>query len=129
MKIVVLQGDDTARARARYTQIIAGVKKKNWDVVPIQVAKPLPEQLVSTNLFTTDILYSIDGIKKLKSEELKWLSKNADKYEGSLLVFVEGKVPTLFRNALPQNPQKKTFFFSLLLFPVFCVFFSPCHTK
>src|SRR3989344_1894762 len=128
MKIVVLQGDDTARARARYTQIIAGVKKKNWDVVPIQVAKPLPEQLVSTNLFTTDILYSIDGIKKLKSEELKWLSKNADKYEGSLLVFVEGKVPTLFRNALPKTAKYETFDLPVLVWQ-FVDSFYPGNSK
>ncbi len=104
MKIVVISGEDIDKARKRYSQIISGVKKKDWEVVPYSA-----DRLISTGLFTTNILYSIDGIKKLRPEEFKWLTKNVDKYEGSLLIYVEGKLSATIRKALPKSVKIENF--------------------
>jgi hypothetical protein len=109
MKIVVIHGDDSASARARYVQIITGVKKKGWDIVPVEPTGTLAEQLVSTSLFTTNILYSIDGVKRLPVNEFGWLTKNADRYEGSLLIYTEGKFPATLRSFLPKSAKVETF--------------------
>lgn len=104
MKIVVISGEDQKKARERYAQIISGVKKKNWEVVPYS-----RDLIVSTGLFMTDILYSLDGIKTASLDDFKWLSRNADKYDGSLLIYVDGKLPALVRKALPKSTEFETF--------------------
>jgi hypothetical protein len=109
MKIVVISGDDQEKARKRYFQIVSGVKKKNWEVVEIDQKRSLAEQLVSTGLFTADILYSIDGVKKLSPAEFMWLSKNAQKYEGSLLIYAPGKFPAPIKKLLPKSTKFETF--------------------
>lgn len=109
MKVVVVSGDDREKARRRYVQIIAGVKKKKWEVVGINPTLSLAEQLVSTGLFTSDILYSIDGVNKTSPAELKWLGKNSDTFEGSLLIYADGKLPALLKKVLPKNTKFETF--------------------
>lgn len=105
MKIVVVQGDDTLRSRERFVQIINGVKSKGWDVVKITSdgKLTLAEQLVSNSLFPEEVLFVIDGIKRISKEEFVWIGKNANRYGGQLLVYSHGKLPATLKNALPKT--------------------------
>lgn len=128
MKIVVLQGDNTARARARYSQIVSGVKKRGWDVVEVDPKRKLAEQLVSTDLFTSDILYTIDGIRGVNSRDIEWLAKNSSKYDGSLLIYIEGKLPAPAKKVLPKSIKIETFELPVLLWQ-FIDSFYPGNSK
>jgi len=109
MKIVVLEGDDVVKARARYYQIISAVKKKGWEIVHVKANRNLAEQLVSKSLFTENILYVIEEVKVLSQKELSWLKNNFEKFEGKLLIYCEGKIPTKIKNSLPQKTKFETF--------------------
>jgi len=111
MKIVVIYGEDEAAARARYAQIITGVKKKNWEVVNLKLSDnfKLAERLSSGSLFPGEILFTLEDLKKTPVSELRWLKENFDKYEGSLLLFTKGGVPFAVRNALPKDAKYEKF--------------------
>lgn len=130
MKIVVISGEDIAKARARYSRIISGVKKKGWEVVSINLSDKysIAEKLTGSSLFPEEILYTIDDIKKVSITDLKWIGKNASKYEGSLLLFSGGKVPATTKNALTKDTKFENFDVPKILF-IFLESFYPGNAK
>lgn len=111
MKIVVISGEDTTKARARYAQIISGVKKKGWEAVAISPSEKfsLAERLTSSSLFPEEVLYIIENGKKVTTNDLKWIGKNSEKYKGSLLIYYGGKLPATIKNALARNTSFESF--------------------
>jgi DNA polymerase III delta subunit len=130
MKIVVVYGEDEARARARYHQIIQGVKKKEWEVVSLTSKGnfSLAEKLTSTSLFSDRVLYTLENLNKLALSELKWLAKNSDNYEGSLLIFHKGNIPPATRAAFPKSAKYEKFEVPQVLF-TFLDSFYPGNSK
>lgn len=118
MKIVVLYGEDESKARQRFAQIVRDVKKKEWEVVSLNSKGNfnLAEKLTSTSLFSDRVLYTLDNLKKLPLSELKWLSKNSDNYEGSLLVFHKGNLPPATRAAFPKSTKYEKFEIPQIIF-------------
>lgn len=118
MKIVVLYGEDETRARQRYRQIIQGVKKKEWEVVSLSSKGnfSLAEKLTSSSLFSDRVLYTLENLSKLALTELKWLAKNSDNYEGSLLIFHKGNIPPGTRAAFPKSAKYEKFEVPQVLF-------------
>lgn len=130
MKIVVISGEDTAKARERYSQIISGVKKKGWDIMRISTDDKISvgEKLTGSSLFPEEILYTIDDIKKFAIADIKWIGKNADKYEGSLLIYCSGALPATVKNALPKDSKIENFELTKIIF-VFLESFYPGNGK
>lgn len=130
MKIVVVSGEDSAAARNRYYQIISGVKKKGWEIMRISADDKISigEKLTGASLFPDEILYTIDDIKKVSIHNLKWVGKNADKYQGSLLIYCAGKLPATIKNALPKNAKYENFDLPKIIFQ-FLESFHPGNAK
>lgn len=130
MKIVVVSGEDTAKSRSRFVQIVAGVKAKSWEVVPIKLQDDtaLAEKLTGTSMFPGEVLYAIDGVKKLTATQLKWLKENLDKYDGSLLIYSDGALPVTIKNALPKSAKFENFEVPKIIF-AFLEAFYPGNMK
>lgn len=129
MKIVVISGEDTTKSRNRYSQIISGVKKKGWEIIRINEDQTLiSEKLRGNSLFPEEILFAIDDIKKIPLPDIKWIGNNADKYDGSLLVYCSGKLPVSTKNALPKSSSFETFDLPKIIFQ-FLESFYPKNAK
>lgn len=130
MKIVVISGEEKAKARSRYAQISKGVKKKGWEVVGINFSDKfsLAERLTSSSLFPDEVLYVIDDAKKVSIDDLKWIGKNSEKYQGSLLIYYSGKLPATYKNALPKATTYENFDIPTIIFQ-FMESFYPKNRK
>jgi len=130
MKIVVLYGDDVAKSRERFFSIISGVKKKGWEVVDIipETKFSLADKLVATSLFPGEVLYMIDNLKKISEKELSWLSKNSDKYDGSLLVYSDAPLSATLKKYFPKSTVFESFDVPKILF-TFLDAFYPNNSK
>jgi len=128
MKIVVLEGNDVVKARARYYQIISAVKERGWEVVHIKANKNLAEQLVSNSLFAENILYVVEDSKVLSQEDLNWLKNNFEKFEGRLLIYCEEKITTKTKESLPKITKFETFELPVIIWQ-FLDSFYPGNSK
>lgn len=130
MKIVVLHGDDVAKSRERFFNIISGVKRKGWEVVSIiqETKFSLGDKLVATSLFPGEVLYTIDNVKKIPEKELSWLSENSNKFEGSLLVYSDSLFSAKLKKYFPKTTTFETFEVPKILF-AFLNAFYPSNKK
>ncbi len=130
MKIVVVYGEDEAKARERYSQIISAVKKKNWQVADVSTVGKfsLPERISSMTLFGDNTLFTLDSVKKLTPTEIKWLAKNFDKYEGSLLIFQKGTLPADIKKEFPKSTTYEQFEVPKIIF-IFLESFYPGNAQ
>ncbi len=70
MKIVVIEGEDTHTSRKRFSQIVAGVKAKGWQVLFAEESN-LPNLLQSPqSLFGQETLYVLEKPQKLSKKTL-----------------------------------------------------------
>lgn len=109
VKIVVLSGDDQISSRNRYFKIIDTLKKRGWEHVTLDASKKISEQLVSSSLFEVERIYTIDNPSKVNDKEYTWIFENADKHEGSLLIYFNKSIPAIIKRKLPKSTEYEEF--------------------
>lgn len=130
MKIVVVHGDDTKKSRARFAQIVSGVKKKGWDVnfLVSDSKTNIGDPLINATLFDSPTLYVIEEAKKLTKQDLDWLSGNSAKFDSQLLIYSLSKLPATTLKAFGDNLKKEVFELPQILF-TFLDNFKPQNSK
>lgn len=109
MKIVLLHGDNTPKVHDRAKTIINGVQKKGWKVEHVEKSTDLAQLFLSTSLFPETKLVVVDGVGSLTTKNIKFLSDNADKIDGSLLVVHNGLAPKASLKPISKLISEETF--------------------
>lgn len=107
MKIVCIYGDDTLGSYKRFAHIIAEIRKRGWEHLPVNSS--LSETLASGSLFSTERLISASNASKISTKEYTWLHKHNDEYEGRLLLYFHGSVPAVIKKLLPKTTTYEEF--------------------
>lgn len=118
MKVVLLHGDNTAKSRARYAQIITGIKKRGWETYHLSLDDKFSfkEKLVSNSIFQEEYLFILDKTQKLPVEELSWLKKHSDNIQGQLLLYSDKALPATTLKNLPPSVKIEKYDFPKTLF-------------
>lgn len=109
MKITVVYGTDTQKARARYSQIITAIRKRGWDVVDVHPDKKIiAEKLTNPSLFGNQ-LFSIENANQLDAGSLTWLAKYSQKLDANVLIFHDGALPKATQDFLKKHARLENF--------------------
>ncbi len=109
MKVTLIHGDDILKARNRYRHIVDAIHVRGWEIVNINLSRPIAEQLRSNSLFSDEILFVLETAEKLTTADLSWLTKNASDYSANLLLLYKGKVLKTYINKLPKETKEEKF--------------------
>ena len=109
MKVTLIHGDDILKARNRYRHIVDAIRVRGWEIVNINLSRPIAEQLRSNSLFSDEILFVLETAEKLTTADLSWLTKNASDYSANLLLLYKGKVLKTYINKLPKETKEEKF--------------------
>lgn len=124
MKIVLIHGDNTDKAYARYSQIVDSVKARNWEVVRHSPeTSKLSDTLQAQSLFGGERMILIENLGKVKKSEWKWLRDSHKSFEGNVLLYHTGSVTAAFLKELPKELSKEEFAFPKLIWSFLDAFY------
>ncbi len=124
MRISLIYGEDTAKAYGRYRELIDASRSKGFEIIQITD----PKNVTSQSLFDDKVVFTLDKPKKVKPNDWKWLSKNAEKYNSNLLIYYEGNAPVTITKNLPKEAKKEKFELPRIIF-TFLDSFYPGNSK
>ncbi|MBI1863703.1 hypothetical protein HYS03_00635 [Candidatus Woesebacteria bacterium] len=117
MKITLIHGEDTEKSRQRYINIINSLKKKNWEIIKINLEDKLKfsdKVSTSSSLFSDKTLFVVDKFNKLSVSELSKL-KNL-KTDSNILFWQSGKALQKNLKLLPKETNIEKFELPFLIF-------------
>ncbi len=129
MKITLIYGEDTEKSRQRYLNIINTLKKKNWEIVKVNLedkAKFSDKIATSISLFSDKTLFVLDKFNKLPVSELSKL-KNL-KTDSNILFWQSGKALQKNLKLLPKETNIEKFEIPFLVFKFLDSFFPKNST-
>lgn len=109
MKIVAVHGEDTLRSRARFMQIVKGVKKKGWEVIHLDPKSDFETQLTNRSLFEDNNLYIVEDFSKLTSLKTDWLKNNQEKFDSQLLLYSKKNINLNSLKKISKNVKSEKF--------------------
>src|SRR3990170_7557102 len=109
MKIIVLHGDNTLERYNRLQTFIKVARKRNWEIVRIlDNTKNLSEAVMSEGLFEKEKLIVVEDLKTF-AKSAKWLKKNSEKYDSTIIIYNKGTLNKTFLNGLPKPNKVEEF--------------------
>ncbi len=103
MKVVIISGEDTQKARKRFGDIIAKMATRNTQAVVVKAGTgELMRAVGGGNLFAEEQLFTVDNGKELSAEEIGYISSIDVREPGNLLIFIAGTVPQAIAKGLPK---------------------------
>lgn len=104
MKVIVLHGDDYTKSAERLKTFKDVAIKRGWEYTRVSDSSAnIPEILLGQSLFVGDKLVIIDDAKLITPSVAKWIAKNNDNYQTTVVVYADKKLPATFIKSLPKD--------------------------
>ncbi len=105
MKIIVLHGQDTAKSYVRLTKFIDTAKSRGWEIIYDEFPN-------TPSLFGAERLIIYRDFHLLTKNDIK----NFEKFDGTLVVYHNSDLPSLFLKQMPPSFKMEKFDVPKLLF-------------
>jgi hypothetical protein len=106
MKIIILHGDDRKKVADRITKFTDVARSRGWKIEKIDpLINSLKNIILGQELFSTERFFIVEEIKKISTEDKKWLKNNSDSISGNLIFVNYGLLTKLAINWIPK-PNK-----------------------
>lgn len=106
MKVIVLHGDDYTKSAERLKTFKDVAVKRGWEYTRVSDSSAnIPEILSGQSLFVGDKLVIIDDAKLITASGAKWIAKNNDNYQTTVVIYSDKKLPATFIKSLPKDTK------------------------
>jgi hypothetical protein len=106
MKILLIHGDNTFESYKRLTEILNNSKEKGYRIENINNKEmDFKEKITAKSLFQEKIVFLLDNINILKSNDTSWLKSNIYDEDLFLIIYNEGLLGKTIINSLPKNTK------------------------
>ncbi len=110
MKITLIHGDDSTKARDRFLKIIEALKKRGWNDVNLASSDSISQKVLFPNsLFTENILYIVENFNKIPVSEIKKIKDKESNFSSNILFWQSGSAKETLIKELPRNTNIEKF--------------------
>lgn len=129
MKVILLHGNDTDKLQTRLNKFIDSALKRGWHLDRLsEDTDKIGEKVKSVSLFGEQNLFLLESPQKVTKNRLKFLKKQKEKLDGTMVVYSENILPKTLIKELPKIDKEEKYELPVLIWK-FLDSFYPGNSK
>jgi len=109
METIVVHGEYTKDSYHRIKQFVESAKSRGWEVITLDKNDQQFSNYLTPSLFQKKRLLIVNDYKLITSEDFKYLGRNKDSIDLTLVVYHKGAIPQPMIKRLPNVKKIETF--------------------